>query len=272
MATVEVTSWAEFVEAAGTSGADVVLPENAVWDMNEIQPHFNQNLSISCASVTGNGTEIKNLHITGYIGINGTAVTGLKMTNILADGSGGGSDVYKKGLIYGSGFPVLDQCVFSGIAGGWYYYMLACPGNRNITLQYCAFNLDMQGGNGVQYEGYHKMKASRVFLSLPTMSGTVRLANHSDTGTNMNNEYVINAPLASSVAFDANPSCTLRGNLQNVTSIHFDTSNNVSVYNAEDAPNASVSGNSAARLIGVTDEQMKSAAYLQSIGFVIAGA
>lgn len=57
-------TWAEFVTAAGTSGAYVELPENTVWDMNDIAPE-GVSVSLNCTKISGNGAVIKNLFAKG---------------------------------------------------------------------------------------------------------------------------------------------------------------------------------------------------------------
>lgn len=62
MATVSVTSWAEFVAAVGTSGNVVECPQNAVWDLNDISPEHLDTLEINCAEIHGNGLIIRNMN------------------------------------------------------------------------------------------------------------------------------------------------------------------------------------------------------------------
>lgn len=263
MATVNVTTWAEFVTAVGTSGADVVLPEEAVWDMNEIQPEYDQNLAIACASINGNGTEIKNLTIRGYFSFSAsTAVQNLKITNILGTGSGGGSDVGTKGIFATGSSPTLNGVAVSGTFGLNYNCIL---NGGSWTLQQCAFNLLMSDGCGIQREGSHSKRACRFFLNLGGTSQVWLSGSYTDAF----NEFVVNAELAEKIFAYSLNSSTYRGNLQNVTEIYPEGMTGVSVYSTASMPNAVIQGYVDVRLVGVTDAQMKSADYLQSIGFLI---
>lgn len=58
MATVNVTSWAEFVAAVAVAGDTVVCPADAVWDLTESEP-ITEPLEIACSEIQGNGTTIK---------------------------------------------------------------------------------------------------------------------------------------------------------------------------------------------------------------------
>lgn len=265
---IEVTTWADFVTAVGTSGAEVDLPEEAVWDMNEILPHFNQNLTVSCSKINGNGTEIKNLHITGFFDVQSAVeIKDIKFTNILADGSGqtgwGENGFFNSN---GSGNPKMNGCTVSGIFGNGYSALFAMNGYSNYwESERNGFNCDMQSGWRLNANGI-RLQACRVFLNFPSASNTVSLG----SGYTNYTEFVVNAPLAQSLTAYCVSSCTIRGNMQNVTQINAEGATAVSVYSTADMPNASVSQSwGDAPLIGVTDAQMKSAEYLRSIGFLI---
>ena len=59
MAEVQVSNWAEFVEAIAVSGDTVILPEEAEWNMAEILPYgLQSNVSFACRKIEGNGTRI----------------------------------------------------------------------------------------------------------------------------------------------------------------------------------------------------------------------
>lgn len=266
---IEVTTWADFVTAVGTSGAVVDLPEEAVWDMNEILPHFNQNLAFSCSKINGNGTEIKNLHITGFFDVRSAAeFKDIKFTNILADGQGKDSLGRNNGFFNstGSGAAKMNGCTISGIFGNKYEALFAMSGyDYNWESVRNAFNCDIQSGWHI-CDGGILLQACRVFMNFPSVTGTVYLGGVIPSFT----EFVINAPLAQTLSAYGVSSCTIRGNMQNVTQIQAEGTTAVSVYSADDMPNASVSqGWGDPPLVGVTDAQMKSAEYLRSIGFLI---
>jgi hypothetical protein len=271
---VEVTSWADFVTAVGTSGADVVIPAETVWDMNEILPHYNQNLVINCDSINGNGAEIKNLHITGFFEVNSAvSISNITFSNILADGSGADTVTYENGFFNSraNGITSLHGVTASGIFGSGYSAIFAVQGaqGKYWDVTQSAFNFDMQNGSRVcsDYVQGVSLYACRVFVDFPSAS-TVRIGGlHSPTFT----EFVINAPLAEQIDAYGISSCTIRGNLQNVQEIKCEVpEGEVSVYSTESAPDAVINGGTwGTQLVGVTDAQFKSAEYLRSIGFII---
>ena len=261
---INVTSWSEFVAAVGTSGADVVLPENAVWDMNEISPTFAQDLTISCATVNGRGTEIKNLHITGRIVISGTEIENLSITNILADGAGSGS-TGAKAFFVGSNSPKLTNCTFSGSFGTGYDSLFSHTSSSSSNHWYIdrsAFNILANGGTTFATGGL-EFYACRLTVTLGAATGQARL------GTNTFCEYVLTALGATSI-YALGPSSTLRGDLESCTLISGQVKNSpAGVFLKASAPNASPPSDTGYKIFDVTDEQMKNAAYLQSLGFLI---
>lgn len=76
MATVSVSSWAEFLEAVAVAGDTVVLPEAAEWDLSEAET-ITEPIEINCAEIQGNGTNIKGaqFEIAGYCIRNNAALT-----------------------------------------------------------------------------------------------------------------------------------------------------------------------------------------------------
>ena len=88
MATVNVTSWAEFVAAVAVSGDTVVCPVDAVWDLTEAEP-ITEPLEIACAEIQGNGTTITGatFNISGYSirNTNSLTVDALHLENIYAE-------------------------------------------------------------------------------------------------------------------------------------------------------------------------------------------
>lgn len=265
---IMVTSWAEFVAAVGTSGAEVVLPENAVWDMSEISPTFAQDLTFSCSTVDGRGTEIKNLHITGRIIISHTAISNLAITNILGDWTGSGTSG-QKAFFLCSNAPQLIGCTFSGVFGTGYdamLYMSNASSSNMVRMERCAMNMIFNGGITVAGGGLD-LYACRLVITLGAATGIVRVPKSEYC------EFVVNAPTAT--AFNAlGPSCTLRGNLQNCTMVYGTTKNAAAgVFSTASAPNASPPSDTGYKIFGVSDtvdnNQMKDAAYLQSLGFLI---
>lgn len=88
MATVNVTSWAEFVAAVAVAGDTVVCPADAVWDLTEAEP-ITEPLEIACSEIQGNGTTITGatFNISGYSirNTNSLTVDALHLENIYAE-------------------------------------------------------------------------------------------------------------------------------------------------------------------------------------------
>lgn len=61
------TTWDEFLESIQVVDAYVSLPNNAIWDMNEINPDgLNEEIEIKAAEIRGNNTTIKNLYFNQF--------------------------------------------------------------------------------------------------------------------------------------------------------------------------------------------------------------
>lgn len=280
MATVNVTSWAEFVQAVGVAGNTVVCPEDAVWDMNQIAPEGVAKITIACDEIQGNGLEIKNLVSTGGFYIEkagGTTsakaevlISGLSMHNIL--GYGGSTYSGTTGFIYAAKNQAVTirQCSFSGIfanAVHRFYVADESSGNNQgyIYNELCALNIELQASSAQIYRGYTSFKGSRVTAHLPNISGALPLG----TTTNIietNNEFVVYAPGVTQVTLRGCAASIVRGNLSACTSITGGNESAISIYSTDSAPNIS---NPPTTIKGVTDEQMKDASYLRSIGFII---
>lgn len=63
MATVTVSSWADFVSAVAVSGDTVSIAADTVWDMNEISPLGAGTVDIYCDKIIGNNAVIKSPNI-----------------------------------------------------------------------------------------------------------------------------------------------------------------------------------------------------------------
>lgn len=280
MATVNVTNWSEFVAAVGVAGNTVVCPEDTVWDMNVISPEGVGKITIACDEIQGNGLEIKNLVSTGGFYIEkagGTTsakaavlISGLSMHNIL--GYGGTNYSGTVGFIYAAKNQALTirQCSFGGIfSNAVHRFFLADESSGSnqgyIYNELSAVNVELQSNSAQIYRGYVTFNGSRVTAHLPNISGTLPLG----TTANMieiNNEFVVYAPGATQITLRNCSASIVRGTLTACTSITGGSTSAISIYSTDSAPNIS---NPPATIKGVTDEQMKDASYLRSIGFII---
>lgn len=267
MATVNVTSWAEFLEAAAVSGDTVVCPENAVWDIAEIEPEGHSGSITFASDVVGNGTTIKNLVLTG-IGIGGSAF----------DATGGTSTQHRSisGLnIINATFEVASANIFIGNYADFElctFSMLARGANKFVgdacNVYRCAANIETTagtftiGGNNAKFDYFNcKISGSGLtaFRNYP--------ASYSNRSAKVNNSYIIlDTPSITTLAFNAGNSNVFRCTGANVTSLTGYTATSFSLAVDTDFPNLT-SASSGWKF--VTEAQLRDAAYLQSIGFPI---
>lgn len=260
MATVTVTTFSEFRTAAAQYGNTIVCPEGAIWDMAEIDPDNTITQIEINSSVTGNDTEIRNFRgrIICSLGI---TIKKLHIINMLCEIF----NLEYGGAIYASpkeGMIQISQCKISMATG-----INVKNALYNISPYKCAINLQMAyAGNCTpigSYQGLGNAFYNRISVNAPNATGIM----YSSWLPVQRSEIIINAPLATNIFTGAGNS-TIRGNLQNVTASSgtLDRNRAFDVINAASAPNFPAS---TSYILRVTDAQMRDAAYLQSIGFVI---
>lgn len=274
MAAVEVTSWAEFLDAA--SGNDptleINLPENAEWDLGEIEPEGHTGAIKLCGVINGRGTKIKNL---------------------VVDAGSVGYVFYMQGTIYDLHFldgvwktlshscirlygedSSVQLCTFSASVqrAGGHMYIFDSEGigiNKTGLVYRCAFNLELAlvtdttvfDGNMVGQYNNIKISGSRVTtVILNLVNGTVRL------GKSEYSYIILDTPAVTTLLFPMFNSSLLRCTGSNVTDLRYVGGDYVSVACSSDFPNAS---QVAQTLALCTESQLRDAAYLQSIGFPI---
>lgn len=143
MAQIQVTTWQEFVTACATSGADVVVAENTVWDMNQIAPAGAPTVTVACNSISGNGSAIKSASVISQPLIkftNAATVTRLNISDFTADTS----------VIAGTAIGALwKMSDFSGVqnAGNTVSTsMTFCEDSDALVPKGCGFNIQLSGG------------------------------------------------------------------------------------------------------------------------------
>lgn len=270
---IEVTSWSEFLEAASGDDPTVEIncPENAEWDIGEIEPEGHIGRINICGVVNGRGTKIKNLVI---------------------DSNGGAYVLYMRGTIYDlhfidnvwkclSGVILIDYsntsvqlCTFSasiqtttrqiGLFGQ------SNIGRNDTALVYrCACNLEASLATGITVFGgnivgqYNNMKFSGsgvTALTLNTINGTL------EKGKSEYSYIILDMPAITSLSMSKFNSSLLRCTGSNVTDLRYVGGDYVSVACSSDFPNAS---QVAQTLALCTESQLHDAVYLQSIGFPI---
>ena len=257
MAVVNVNSWTEFLEAAAVSGDTVVCPENAVWDLADIEPEGHYGGIIIRANVNGNGTQIKNLVIENGItdsdypfNIQGTAsndritITDLHFLNCNVV------------CAQSRGFCLLQYadlvcCTFSAMMHGSGQIFLM---GASKSLYRCALNLEITADTSVSLGG-----SSTTFEYLNAKISGSRVRGINLTGTYYNiplikNSYLIfDTPQVTSITGYNTDWSVIRCNAANVTTLASFNRPNFCLGVTSDFPNVTTVG----------------AGYLQSIGFPI---
>ena len=264
MATVNVTSWAEFVQAVGVPGDTVVLPNKAEWDMNELYPEgYTGTINTKCSQINGNGTKIKNLHLFGcFVKTRNVSVTinDLEMTNFVVEPV----DASYNAVFTGFSQLNLHNCIFSGLCGSYissfsvgYLYLDRASMNINFTTSANSF-----GVFPVQDAKYSRIKQSipnAIATSTDKWFGTCKFC-----------ELDVYMPqLAAGKLNVSNLSaCKLLGGYGDATFYENSASSArefPSIYLTDAIPDA-IDGQ---YMRGVTRDQMRDAAYLASLGFPV---
>lgn len=267
MATVSVTTWEEFLEAIAVSGDTVELPEDALWDMNVIEPlgHL-EDITIACAVINGNGTRIKNLHLTGrfIITSGGTQFNDFYLTDFIGDAPYAANET--KGFFDGKAY--FEDSALSGILGAGYSYLIYY-GAQHGTYPFFRCSVYIE--------------STRSWFQLFDYGGNCRYCRieiHAANSTNSTPTGATKCEYCECIFYCPNATgnfysiyyqgCTVRGNMQSVTSdgSWYGQFGAVSVYFADMFAVAYVPQDPSG-FIACTEEQLKDPEYLRSKGFPI---
>ena len=147
MSEIVVSTFGEFVTACATSGAEVVCPEGAVWDMNQIAPAGAPTVTVACAKIIGNDTTIAKASIISrplFNFTNGATVTRLNIDDFTAD------TAVITGTVSGA---VWKQSEFNGVqnSGAMVAQSLTfCEDESSETPLGCGFTVHLAGGTFFQ--------------------------------------------------------------------------------------------------------------------------
>lgn len=262
MADVVVNSWTEFLQAIQVSGDTVICPDSAVWDMNELEPdgHIG-TIQFNCTTVYGHNTTIKNLKYDGQIKFRGgfQLVSDLHWENVLSNSMGDNACFHKDGS--------LGQMTLCKISG----FFTMSNGSRAIDpisgfkLYRCGINLESPIGG---FNLPAKMEYTNFLAQLPN-AGAIYV--YGGRGTPGMGHYFSNiVTVAPNVVEDYSPAfadgCVFRGRKERLTS--FGTPCDNTYMNLYCTTDMQAMQNSQG-VTGVTEEQLRDASYLQSIGFPI---
>lgn len=254
MAEVHVSNWSEFVEAVAVAGDTVIMPEAERWDMNVIAPEgITEGITVNCAKIVGNGTSIWNAHFYEHITVSGTEITDLHFINFLSN----------KILFNVSNNPSFDRCMFSGLL----------TTNRILSTgeaswNRCAANIESQSDNN-SASGSDGFGGTCTFCRIIYHAANIRTLRFAHLS---NCEFVLYAPQATKIYAEYLINCTIRGNLSACTYAGYYSykyNSDTNIINMDDLAEGAELKYTA--LVGVTDSQMKDAAYLASVGFPIGG-
>lgn len=265
MADVYVESWEEFVEAVGVSGDTVYLPEEAEWDMGEILPYgLQSNIIISCYEINGRNTRIKNLNLNARCFQCGNGGK-MKISNLLMTDWLGTSQWFD--FRYGSDW---FRCAISGItSSGNIIQNDNQYQNTPPKFTSCSINVESSAsGFGIDSRGTSELYYCRVEIHAPNATSF-----QFSVYEKICSEMIIYAPNASgnlnvNYLSHNGGGNILRGNLKSIASMSGTYSGLPSVY-SEDTFADDVTSPSAS-FVSCTEDQLKDAAYLRSLGFPIA--
>lgn len=266
MATVNVTNFDDFITAIGVSGDTVVLPIKAEWDLNTIHPEgISGNIQIRCAKIEGRDTEIKNIRFLGndnaFVVNNAIEIENLHITNIIANAS----IFHVNTTSFAWSF---SECKMSCLLG-----MNALNFNNGFpTFRRCSIAIAIESGEDSGYDGCMNFTlAEYCRLTINAPSKTVNpFVNMLNANTVSFCEVNLMMPNVTSIYPSNFSGCVLRGGcpLAYDTSQYGYSADFTSVFDVNMFPNDFTTR--CPTFIGVTEEQMRSASYLSSIGFAIA--
>lgn len=250
-----VDTWSDFVTAVGTSGAYVEVVPGAVWDANDIAPEGMPTVSVLATHIDGKGLEIKNARIDqnflDCLSTTASSITveNISVTNFLASSSviykRGNYSLYFKNLVL-SGKQISGNTIYHYAGNSIYFNSNADNG--------CGFFIDYNNENDTYLINYANNVSFRDCIF--NLNGKVIL------GTSPNPFRAENCYIFGEIKecyFNSNSS-------KNILNAYADAiaggGTNVAVINADKCDNITTG-------TSVTDEQMKDAAYLNSIGFPI---
>lgn len=253
-----VDTWQEFKSVANKSSVYInILTPNQIWDMNELQPSgFSNPIIARSTHINGNNVTLRNVWIRGNYLI---AVYG---TNYL-DNFNIENFYIENGNMFGGGNYANDSyirgCRFSGILTNSSAFNNAADLVHYTTYgnKGCSFNVELLGSsrwitNYSEYHSYSNMKLVVKSFVAFSYRGPSSFTNSNLIGTFYG---PVNISGCSNSVINADVYSTLN------------TSGNVIVNKDKFHEGYSFVDNTSAHL--VTDEQLRDANYLQSIGFPI---
>ena len=261
MATVNVTSWAQFVQAIAVSGDTVVLPSGALWDMNEIAPEgVSGNIPIKCAVINGNNTEIRNLHLFGkFVVYNNLEMNDVIFKNVVFESTAFMDQASSQRTI------TMNICIITGLAGLNTLRFIYGP----VTASRCVYNVDITPSTSSEVYFIQLLFSAiycRISVIFPQYTGRLQL--NASTGGIKYCYVNIFAPATTEIFSYVFSGCVVTGNYGNAVDGHssyrpaFVSVYDVAAFSNDFVPDADY-------FKPVTQSQLYDASYLASIGFPI---
>ena len=271
MAEVHVTSWSQFLSAIQVSGDTVHCPEDAIWDMNELEPdgHIG-NIRFDCDNVYGHNTTIKNLRYNGRIIFKDGfgVISDLHFENMVVD-TGNKSEIFfldRQNRPNENEMVQMNLCRISG-------YFTNAGGGSQLNEQYfakgircyrCGFNIELPLPGRFNLPGV--MEYCNFVAQLPQKTAIdVNYGYNWRINYRFSNIVIVAPNLTSDQSFAGAVCCVFRGRKERLTGLANVDTSYPSLYCTTDM--AAVTD--AKNVVGVTEAQLRDAAYLQSIGFPI---
>lgn len=267
MANVSVSTLAEFIAAIAVEGNTVVCPENAVWDANDTYPDGYQSDIVWNASVTGNGTTIKNLRIYGFFRANNEYIhpyiDGLRIIDLIGS-SASSINSGDPGLFEGN-FHFTNTAISAVLNAVYKRLVRWFSWSSDYLASRCSFNIDASGN--FDTFGMGKVQYSRIELHLPNSVWYPYYANFDKC---YESEIIIYAPNAGGLHSLQFVGCVIHGEMPNTTETATSGSwdGDMTVYSTDAMPN--FVPRDPVHFVGVTDAQLRDPSYLRGIGFPIA--
>lgn len=245
MSEIIVSTFEEFLTACATSGAEVICPEEAVWDMNQIAPAGAPTVTVACAKIIGNGTTIAKPSIISrpfFYFTSATTVTQLNIADFTAD------TAVITGTVSGA---VWKQSEFNGVQNSGAMVarsMVFCEDETAETPLGCGFTVHLAGGTFFQ-----QSMGNTLYLNncKAIFSGAGKLDPDSGSYPNyLQLRY-----------------CFLEGDF---TQISLNYYCEMSIINSP--AKRGVYAGAGAQWVDCTEEQLENAEYLRSIGFYVGDA
>ncbi len=260
MATVTVSTWADFVAAVAVKGDTVNIEPGTEWDMNEIAPLGAGTVSINCAEINGNGAVIKAANITSDLLQFSKSCTVRRLNILDFDGkayvmrvSGGATATLKKCSVTGI-FNAVNSSVFYSDSGQIVFTAdePEYPGEKELGSM---IDVIVNNGSGICGAYYGGSALVLRYTNLHYV-GNFNAPNGRFHGVSLSDSLITgelnNAEFSSIQRTEINASGTL--------------SSSSAVQTLVNSSRATIASGD---FTAVTPEQMADPAYLQSIGFPI---